>query len=184
MSLVLHFIHEYTYVWKQQQEKCFPKLYFRTHQTVVVENQFSLTLWSVHAVFIFQGETPAINWWTAVCGSNCHWGHAVAKASLTWQECGCKCIIEMQTMNLYFIVFADFFFQKQPQLLEGEVRNFTQWTLTFDSTLTAKIYSYIPYLSHTVIFQFLLPKITAKNFTESHKTYCRFWEPAQFRCFQ
>lgn len=28
---------------------------------VAVENRFSLTLWSVHAVFIFQGETPAIN---------------------------------------------------------------------------------------------------------------------------
>lgn len=28
---------------------------------VAVENRFSLTLWSVPAVFIFQGETPAIN---------------------------------------------------------------------------------------------------------------------------
>lgn len=53
---------EYMYIGKQQQENLFPKAVFQNlPDCVAVENRFSLTLWSVHAVFIFQGETPAIN---------------------------------------------------------------------------------------------------------------------------
>lgn len=102
---------KYIYIWKEQQENLV-SVFQNSPDCVAVEHWFSLTLWSVQAVVIFQGKTPAINWWTAVCVSNCHWGHAGAKTSLMWQECACKCITEMRTLSPYIVVFADSFLQK------------------------------------------------------------------------
>lgn len=114
--------------------------------------------------FYFQGETPAINWWTAVCGSNCHWGHTVAKASLTWQEC----IIEMETVTTYIIVFADSFFQKASPTLR------TRDTETYPIILPSKThYTHIPPLLAHSNFPVFSPENNRKikPFIESQKAF-------------
>ena len=97
------------------ERMCFPKLYSASGSCSCWESilpHFVVCACSFH----FPGETPAINWWTAACGSSCHRGGEAAKASLLGRGCVCKCIIEMQTLSMHITVFAESLFKAKPNI--------------------------------------------------------------------